>query len=141
MLRSLSEGRGVWGEMSQGTLEQAISLPKRVGIPRGRGKVVWATGDAVIGKIGATNWHLNEYILEDSDDYLPEITSDHRRTTISDDEQLIATCIISEWTHREKILLLGTDKRNAMAWTTNGYAKRWAALVLNQENARWIAMR
>ena len=109
--------------------------------PLGRGKVVWDTGDAVIGQIGATNWDLNGYILEAPYDYLPEITIGHRRTTTGDSERLVATFIIAAWTKQGWILLLGTENSNVMAWATNGYAKRGSALLINRSTARWIALR
>ena len=124
-----------------GKLEQIIPLPKRVGRKQGSGNTVWATGDAVKERIGAINWEKREYIVEDTDQFLPEIAPEYRRVTIGDAEQLAATSIVLAWCAEDHLLLLGTDNRNVLAWTKKGYAKKGAALVLNQETSKWIANR
>ena len=141
LIQSMSEDDEDWIKLFQGPLDQVISLPKRVGCPRGRGMVVWATGDAVLTQIGAINWDTHEYILEDTRRYLNEVNPPHRRIVISDAEQLVATGIIIAWAKPGKILLLGTDNRNVLTWTAKGYAKKGAALRLTQETSKWIALR
>ena len=113
-------------------------MPKRVGLAKGTGKVAWDTGGAVLGRIGAINWATKEYILEETAEFLSEVTSSHRRVAIGDAEQLAATSIILARSVPKILLLLGTDNRNVLAWTRKGYAKKGAALVLNQETARWV---
>ena len=137
-IRSISEDDEQRNQLFSGSLEQNIPLPKRVGRKKGSGKVVWATGDAVISRIGAINWEKKEYIVEETIDFLPQVTPGHRRTTIGDSEQLAATSIVLAWSHPSLLLILGTDNRNVLAWTRKGYAKKGAALVLNQETSKWI---
>ena len=103
---------------------------------------VWATGDAGLSRIGAINWEKKEYILEDTDEFINEITPSHRIIAIGDDEQLAAaTSIGISWSNADTLLLLGPGNRNVLAWTKKGYAKKGAALILNQEPSRWIAKR
>ena len=40
-----------------------------------------------------------------------------------------------------RVLLLGTDDRNVLAWANRGYAQQGAASILNQETEKWIARR
>ena len=100
---------------------------------------VWATGDAVLERIGSINWETKEYILEGADEFLTEISPARRRITIGDAEQLAETSIVLAWSSASTLLLLGTDNRNVMAWTREGYAENGSALALNQETSKWIS--
>ena len=101
--------------------------------------MIWATGDAALSRIGAINWETRQYMVEETADFLPQITPVHRRTVIGDAEQLAATSIVIAWSQPTHLLILGTDNRNVLAWTRKGYAKKGAALVLNQETSKRIA--
>ena len=72
MIRILSKEKETWKALFEGSSDQVISLPKCIGSPRGRGKVIWVTGDAVLGQVGGINWDANEYILESADEFLRE---------------------------------------------------------------------
>ena len=138
-LRSMGTTDKKRAALFRGRLGQAISAPKRVGGAKGRGKVVWATGDAVLSRIGAGNRATRAYILEETNDFLSEITHGRRRIAIGDAEKLAATNIGIAWRSADALLLLGAADRNFLAWTKNGYAKNGAALILNQETSRLIA--
>ena len=45
------------------------------------------------------------------------------------------------WGEVGKILLIGADNRNVLAWSSNGFAKKGLSVTLNQETATWIASR
>ena len=139
LVRQYGENEKTRGSIFKGKIEQAISIPKRVGRPRGRGEVARATGDAVIDRFASINWGRTEYILEEAHEYLAEIMPARRRAVICDTEQLAATSVVVEWSRPEILLLLGTDNRNVLAWTNRGYAKKGTSLFLNQATSRWIA--
>ena len=40
-----------------------------------------------------------------------------------------------------QVTIVGADNRNVLARTRKGYARKGAALVLNQETSKWIASR
>ena len=82
LIRSIGEDDEQWDLLFIGRLEQNIPLPKRVGRKKGSGKVIWATGDAVISRIGAINWERKDYIVEDTVDSPSnnaETSSNHNR--------------------------------------------------------------
>ena len=35
-------------------------------------------------------------------------------------------------------MLLGSDNQNVLSWTSKGYAKQGAALVMNEETSKWV---
>ena len=105
-------------------LGQITPVPKRVGRPKGKGKTVWATGDAVLEGLGAINWETREYIWEETDGLLREVATVRRRTVIGDAEHLAATSIVLAWSRADTLLLLGTDNRNVLACTRKGYSKK-----------------
>ena len=122
--RAMSEVEEARGNLSRWDLEKIISAPKQVGQKKGKGKTVWATGDAVLDKIGSNNWETKEYIWGETEGFLSEITPPHRRVVISDPEQLESASIILTWGKASVLQLMGTDNRNVMAWTRKGYAKK-----------------
>ena len=65
-VRKMGEGDHDWESIFHGTLEQITPVPKRAGRPKSQGKTIWATGDAVLERIGAINWESMEYILEEN---------------------------------------------------------------------------
>ena len=64
--------------------------------------------------------------------------ADESRLVTQSDFSLRALFWFGGW---KKILLLGTDDRNVLGRTTKGYAKRGAALALNHETSRRVAIR
>ena len=56
--------------------------------------------------------------------FLDEVSPVYRRIIIGDSEQLSSTCSIIVWGNADQIMLLVTDSRNALAWTSHGYAKK-----------------
>ena len=115
------------------------SCTNRVGRMRGQRRGIWATGAAVLYRIGAINWDSKEYILGETDHFVSEINPPHRRVITGATEQLAETSIVLAWSRPDKILLLGTDNRNVPEWTKKGYAKKGASLLLGQMASRWIS--
>ena len=72
-VREIGSSTETWNSLFGGKLEGAISIPKRIGRPRGTSAVIWATGDAVLEKFAAINWERSEFILEEADGFLGEI--------------------------------------------------------------------
>ena len=138
-VRKLSTNPETWNALFEGKLERVISIPKRIGHPRGKSAVIWTTGDAVLDKFAAINWERSEFMLENADEFLDEIIDAHRRKLICDTEQLAATSIVVAWSCEHSLLLMGTANRNVLAWTKKGYAKKGTALKLNQMSSFWIA--
>ena len=101
--------------MFGGSLLDLIPLSKRLSFALPEFQVIWATGDAALGRFAATNWPSKHYIVEDSEEFLADINFRSRMVIVSDVEQLASTRIIVMWGETGKILLLGTDNRNVLA--------------------------
>ena len=129
------------GGLVFGTSGKIIPAPNRVGIKKSRWEPVWATGDAVLGRIGAVNWETREYISEETAEFLDEIAPLRRRIFICDAEQLAATSIALVWSHSPTLLLLGNDNRHFLAWPRKGRTDKGASLTPNQETSKLIAGR
>ena len=112
------------GEFRTGNLEQAIPVPKRVGHPRGKGRVAWATGDDTLGMIAAVNWETREYIVEESQEYLSEANPPHRRIVIGDAAQLSDTCVVAAWRRPYVLLFLGAADRHVLEWAKKGVCEK-----------------
>ena len=133
-----SQGDIIWNALFNGSLLDLMPLPRRLSFPAPDFQIIWATGDALLGRYAAINWSTDEYIVDDSEGFLADINPKSRRIIISDVEKLASTSIIAMRGEREKVVLLGTDNRNVLAWTPNGFAKKGIALTLNQETPTWI---
>ena len=116
--------KATWRRLFDASLVDSIHLSKRLNFPVPECKVMWATGDAVLGRFSATNGATQEYIVEDIMGYLDDINLKRRRAIISDVHQLTATSIIATWGESEAILLLGTETHNVLACANHGFAKR-----------------
>ena len=139
LIRSLSRDTDVWPKLFKGSLLDAISMDQRLCSNNPPVSVTWITGAAVLNQFAVINWSRREYVIEETGAYIDEVSPGYRRTIIGDAEQLAASWAIVVWGGSEQIMLLGTDNQNVLAWTSNGYAKQGAALVLNQETPKWIA--
>ena len=116
-----------------------LPFPRRLSFPEPGAQILWAKGDAVLGRFDATSWATKEYVVEDAMGFPNEINPDHRQLVICDSEQLAATSIITLWGGESGILLSGTYNTNVLAWAPNGYAQKGESLILNQETPKWIA--
>ena len=68
----------------------------------------------MLGEIGAINWETSEFILEETEEFLSEITHAHRLIVIGCSEQLAATSIAIAWSSANTLLLMGADNRNVL---------------------------
>ena len=83
-------------------------------------QVVWTNGDATLTHISAINWETGEFARYTAAEFLHPITPFHRPILIGDTERLAASCIFAVWGHKDKLLLLGTDNQNVLAWSKKG---------------------
>ena len=109
-----------WGALFGGSLLDLISPPTRLSFPIPEYKAVWETGDSALGGFSALKWETQKYIVYDLMDVLGEIDPKQRTIAISVVEQLESTIIITIWGESSKVLLLGTDNRNVLAWGAKG---------------------
>lgn len=96
-LTKCSQDSAAWDQLFGGSMLDLIPLSKRSSYPFPEFKVMWATGDAVLGRFDAANCATTGFIVEDSVDYLDEVNPKKRRAIISDVEQLAATRIVAAW--------------------------------------------
>ena len=130
----------MWGgELLGGTFLGLSPLPKRLGFPVTDFQIEWEAGDSALGRFPAINWTTDEYLVEDTVDFLSETNPCHREIVICDSEQLDSASVVALWGEASRILLMGADSTNVAAWASKDVQERGGSLVINKEAENWIA--
>ena len=160
----LVDNRSEWSVRFTHALVEALTVRELLALPGGRERIIWASGDATLERVGAVDWSNKEaYALrvdqyqatleamaaQATDDLLgprrvsrPEPPEEERETLMVALTELLAVVLLAVHQHQKwigKIVLYFGDNQVVIAWLGKRQAKHPMASFLLQTLAAIVA--